>query len=50
MKKWVVRIVNADTGRVRNAIATADTKQQAVDKVQMKDSEYVAFCYVESEG
>ena len=50
MKKWVVRIVNADTGRVRNATTTADTKQQAVDKVRMKDSEYVAFCYAESEG
>lgn len=50
MKKWVVRIVNADTGRVRNATTMADTKQQAVDKVRMKDSEYVAFCYAESEG
>lgn len=50
MKKWVVRIVNSDTGRVRNATTMADAKQQAVDKVRMKDSEYVAFCYVESEG
>lgn len=50
MKKWVVRIANADTGRVRNVTTLADTKQQAVDKVRMKDSEYLAFCYVESEG
>lgn len=50
MKKWVVRIVNTDTGRVRNATIMAATKQQAVDTVRMKDSEYVAFCYAESEG
>lgn len=47
MKKWVVRIVNADTGRARSATAFADTKQQAIDKVQTKEAEYVAFCYEE---
>lgn len=49
MKKWVVRIVNADTGRIRDVNTLAETKQQAIDKVQTNGSEYVAFCYAVSE-
>ena len=48
MKKWVVQIVNADTGRVRNATVFADTKQQAIDKVHMKEAEYAVFSYDEA--
>ena len=48
MKKWVVRIVNADTGGVRSATVFADTRQQAIDKAQTKEAEYAAFCYEET--
>lgn len=44
MKEWIVRIVNVDTGRVRNTTVLADTKQQAIDKAQTTEAEYVAFC------
>ncbi len=49
MKKWIVRIVDTDTGRVRNETVLVDTKKQAIDKVLTKEFEYVAFCCTESE-
>ncbi len=45
MKKWIVRVVDKSVNMVRNVTVKAETKQEAIDKVEIGKYEYIGFCY-----
>lgn len=45
MKKWIVRVVDEAVNMVRNVTVYAETKQEAIDKVEITNYEYIGFCY-----